>query len=1108
MWTMAAALALGLWGDVASLPPGMAPMPQVNPERVVHTLDSVLKELGPVQYAPAPRGVAPVPGSATESEALRRYVRAQVRRQESQPVRAAEDLDAALRLDPASVALHRARAEAAVDAGDIPRAISEWEAVLALEPGDRHAAMAVGIAALETGQYERTVSLLGPVWQHAGGNAGNRADAGHAANAGHAATASASPALNESARFALGSVLARALLRMGYDDAALAPAQYALQTDPVRVASERGDGIDAAVRAAAALGRDTGEAALRLGQWDAATTLLAHSVALVPDVRAQSSAALAAFRAGKPLQARAVLDQLLARGMPASETHTLLALWILRTLGGDDAVAERVRVLGQYSIDDGRVARLLAAADPARAAQFLDDAVAQGAVDRATLRAAFESMSPRDAAALAMRTLRTDPALTRTAARELVRAVKSAGELRAILVGAPETAEREALRSAIASYQRDSGTAWSLAEAARESWPEEPVALFALVEAATAAADPALVQRACVDASGLVQSDPNWHAAVARAAAATGLDELKSASMARWSSLDPRGFEAERVRAGSLGSAPSWSARGRAEQAIARGELQEAAAALMEARALDPDDDAALGMLLRVLPRTIGPRATLDWARAAIDEVPNDPLLWEVFAIQSVTAGRSAAALTVIDTRLAGDPDDTAVLAAREALLRATGQTEAALVSARARAASLPPGARRALEQATIEAQGGDAASAIDALKSFADSAYPPPLGMRAAALDVLRRLPVSAERASVMRRIARDAILADGSAPLEFFAFEALSAASDPSLNAVEREEAAAMIAQEAAAAPLHRSAQAVEGWRAACDFLAAQGYAREAAEFIRARLAEPEDLGDADLTLLARAAFASDALAGKGSRSLQALQLLNSLQAQGRVALPVAPPRTSSGYTELASIFTIVGDRAGADQILEAACATDADDAVAMNNLAYSRAEAGILDERTFELARKAALAHPGEPAHMDTYGWVLYLRGDVADTSAGAGALTYLQKAVAHKDKSAGPEVHLHLGDAQWRSGDRKSAESSWKTALDRVTELDKERTVGLYRDLLRRQTGLGAVDAERFYGEHDASVATRARARLSAVEAGTEPPVTPMLGASAVQRGATK
>jgi Tfp pilus assembly protein PilF len=158
--------------------------------------------------------------------------------------------------------------------------------------------------------------------------------------------------------------------------------------------------------------------------------------------------------------------------------------------------------------------------------------------------------------------------------------------------------------------------------------------------------------------------------------------------------------------------------------------------------------------------------------------------------------------------------------------------------------------------------------------------------------------------------------------------------------------------------------------------------------------------------------------------------------------------------------------------------------------------------------ELARKAALAQPHEPAHLDTYGWVLYLRGDLADSAAGGGAVTYLQKAVHRPDKPAGAEVYLHLGDAQWRTGDRKGAESSWKTALGRVTERDRERTMELYRDLLRRQTGLGAVDAGRFYGEHDASVATRARARLSAVEAGTEPPVTPMLGASAVQGSATK
>ncbi len=1088
VWSVAGAAVAITVPPTAELPPIIAPVPTQQPGSDVSELAAVLMQLGPVQYAPAPIGSVPAAGSATESEALRRYVRSQLRRRDGQPMRAADDLDAALRLDPSSPELHRARADVAVEAGDVARAISEWEAVLALNPHDVHAALAVGVASFETGHYERAAVLLGPLWQKVKVDAVSN--------------------LNESGKFALGSALARALLRMGFDQAALEPARSALVLDPNRLAAERGDGLDAAVRASAALGRDTGEAALRLGQWDAACDLLLRSVELVPELRAQALAALAAVRAQRPQSARAVLGQLLARGVPTTETQTLLAEWILQQLAGDPTVARRMLQLRELAPGDGRVARLLAAADPANAPAALDFAVTRGAVDRATLRAAFESMDTPGAAALALRALRADPSLTRTAARELVRAVESARELREYLAAAPASPEGQALRSAIASYLRDSGTAWALADAARTQWPEEPIAFFALVEAATAASDPCLVQRATVDASDFLLTDPNWHAAVARAASATGLDELAAASVARCRTLDPASTDAERARASAVGGAPSWSPRGRAEQAIARGDLPEAAAALMEARAIDPEDDAALGMLLRVLPRTVGPQATLDWAQGELQRTPNDPMLWEAYALQAVTMGRSAAALSLVDTRLAGDPDDTTVLAAREALLRATGQTEAALLSARARAASLPPGPRRALEVAAIEAHGGDPAAAVEALQTFAEGAFPPPLGMRAAALDILRRLPQSKDRAAVMRRIARDAILADAAAPLEFFAFEALSTASDPALDSVTREGFSGMIAQEAASAPLHRRPEATEAWRAACDFLAVQGHPREAAEFVRARLDDDRDLNDTDLSLLARAAFAADALAGGGSRASHALELLAALKAAGRNPLPLPPSRKGSALTELAAIFTVVGDSAGATEILEAACAVDPDDAVALNNLAYSRARSGIVDERTVEMARKAVALLPEEAAHLDTLGWILYLQGSLADSPAGPGAVTLLSRAVERAGRAAGGDMFLHLGDAQWRSGDRTAAGSSWKLALEQSALLDRERALTLYRDVLRRQTALGAVDPQRFYSEHDASIALRASARLNAVDAGTEPPVAPMTGHAPAPVGAKK
>jgi len=80
--------------------------------------------------------------------------------------------------------------------------------------------------------------------------------------------------------------------------------------------------------------------------------------------------------------------------------------------------------------------------------------------------------------------------------------------------------------------------------------------------------------------------------------------------------------------------------------------------------------------------------------------------------------------------------------------------------------------------------------------------------------------------------------------------------------------------------------------------------------------------------------------------------------------------------------------------------------------------------------------------------------------------------------------------------WRTGDRADAERAWRASAQIAQGLGRQNAVQLYRDALRSQTGLGAVDAERYYEEHDGSTVRQAQARLDAVAAGREPEVTPL------------
>jgi hypothetical protein len=88
--------------------------------------------------------------------------------------------------------------------------------------------------------------------------------------------------------------------------------------------------------------------------------------------------------------------------------------------------------------------------------------------------------------------------------------------------------------------------------------------------------------------------------------------------------------------------------------------------------------------------------------------------------------------------------------------------------------------------------------------------------------------------------------------------------------------------------------------------------------------------------------------------------------------------------------------------------------------------------------------------------------------------------------------------HLGDARWRAGDHEGARQAWAEAV-RIAEggLAPEQTIELLRAMFRKQFGLGAIDAARYYNAHDGQVAARARGKIEAVAKGVEPEVAALM-----------
>jgi Flp pilus assembly protein TadD len=99
--------------------------------------------------------------------------------------------------------------------------------------------------------------------------------------------------------------------------------------------------------------------------------------------------------------------------------------------------------------------------------------------------------------------------------------------------------------------------------------------------------------------------------------------------------------------------------------------------------------------------------------------------------------------------------------------------------------------------------------------------------------------------------------------------------------------------------------------------------------------------------------------------------------------------------------------------------------DHAHAYNALGYSLLERNGDLEEAQRLIDKAVALSPDDPFILDSKGWVLFRRGNMA------GALDALQKAFAIR---ADPEIAAHLGEVLWAMGRKDEAKSTWRKGAE--------------------------------------------------------------------------
>ena len=111
-------------------------------------------------------------------------------------------------------------------------------------------------------------------------------------------------------------------------------------------------------------------------------------------------------------------------------------------------------------------------------------------------------------------------------------------------------------------------------------------------------------------------------------------------------------------------------------------------------------------------------------------------------------------------------------------------------------------------------------------------------------------------------------------------------------------------------------------------------------------------------------------------------------------------------------------------AEQDLRALLAQDADNPTALNALGYTMIVHTDRSEEAYRLIKRAYLLNPGDPAIIDSMGWVLFVMGKAEE------ALPFLQKAMAILPD---PEIAAHLGEVQWFLGNRQAALHTWQRGL---------------------------------------------------------------------------
>jgi tetratricopeptide (TPR) repeat protein len=146
-------------------------------------------------------------------------------------------------------------------------------------------------------------------------------------------------------------------------------------------------------------------------------------------------------------------------------------------------------------------------------------------------------------------------------------------------------------------------------------------------------------------------------------------------------------------------------------------------------------------------------------------------------------------------------------------------------------------------------------------------------------------------------------------------------------------------------------------------------------------------------------------------------------------------ADSRSSMGHLWLGIVERISGNPASALDEFRKAVEADAQNAQALNNLAYLLADYANRPDEALPYAEKALELNPAKPDYADTLGWIYYRKGIY--TSA------IRQMETASSEKQGDAVIKYHLAMAYAKSGDGPKGRATLQTALKLNPKLPEAR-----------------------------------------------------------------